>query len=321
MLFREVRNIMIDDKIKTLLTLVSVGNYTKTAKILSLTQPAVSNRIKRLEEEYGIKIFYSNKKTLKTTPEGELLVQYARKIQALTDNLKQDIEDYRHSLNSFKVGITTTLGEYLVSQIFAPYCKEHPNARINIITKDIKTIYDILRSYELDWAIVEGNIASSDFTTLLLDTDYLCLAVSPRHRFASRKSVSLHELKKEKLILRTKNTGTRTLFENHLLRHFENIRNFNIMIEIDNITTIKELVASNVGVTIIAHSAIRNEVDSGSLVVVPIDNLNMIREINIVYNNDFQHTEVLKDIRDIYTKSGRTSRFSEPSSKSQISYT
>lgn len=291
---------MIDAKIKTLITLNEIGNYTKTAKILSLTQPAVSHHIKLLEEEYGIKIFYNNKKKLKATPEGILLIEYAQKVMALTEKLKQAIEDNRKSLRSFTVGITTTLGEYLVSQIFAAYCAEHPNTHINIVTKDIKTIYSMLKSYELDWAIVEGNIQSSHFTSLLLDTDYLCLLVSPKHKFASRESVSLYELKKEKLILRTKNTGTRNLFENHLLSHSENIKNFNIMIEIDNITTIKELVASNAGVTIIAHSAVRNEVASGSLIVVPIENMNMIREINIMYNNDFRHIETLKEIRDIY---------------------
>lgn len=293
---------MVDTKIKTLLTLVSVGNYTKTAKVLSLTQPAVSHHIKLLEEEYGIKIFYNSRKELKATPEGALLIEYARKVLALTENLKQDIEDNRHSLHSFTVGITTTLGEYLVSQIFASYCREHPNTHINIVTKDIKNIYNMLRFYELDWAIVEGNIPSGRFTSVLLDTDYLCLAVSPNHKFAAKGSISLPELKKEKLILRTQNAGTRTLFENHLLSHSENIRNFNIMIEIDNITTIKELVASNIGVTIIAHSAIKNEVASGNLVEIPIDNLNMIREINIVYNNDFRYTEILKDIRNIYYK-------------------
>lgn len=293
---------MVDTKIKTLLALVNIGNYTRTAKVLSLTQPAVSHHVKLLEEEYGIKIFHTNKKELKPTPEGALLIEYARKVMALTDNLRQTIEDSKRSLRSFTVGITATLAEYLISQIFASYCLEHPNTHINIITTDLNSIYSMLKSYELDWAIIEGSIQSRHLTSLLLDTDYLCLAVSRRHEFASRESVSLHELKSQKLILRTKNAGTRILFENHLLSRSENINNFNIMIEIDNITTIKELVSYNAGVTIIAHSAIKNEVAAGSLVVVPIDNLNMIREINIVYHNDFKYTEMLRDIRNIHSR-------------------
>ncbi len=293
---------MVDEKMITLLTLVSVGSFTKTAKALSLTQPAVSYRIKLLEEEFGIEIFHADRKELKITPEGMLLVEYARRIMALTDSLRQDIDDYRHSRHSFTVGITTTLGEYLISQIFATYCHKNPNTHINIVTRNIKDIYGMLKTYELDWAIIEGNIANPDFTSLLLDTDYLCLAVAAKHRLASKGRVSLNELKNEKLILRTKNAGTRALFENHLLSHSENIKNFNVIIEIDNITTIKDLVEQNVGVTIIAHSAIKNDVAAGNLVVVPIDNMNMIREINIIYNSDFKYTEILKDIRNNYNK-------------------
>lgn len=100
--------------------------------------------------------------------------------------------------------------------------------------------------------------------------------------------------------MRSSNTGTRTLFENHLLSHSENIKNFNIIIEVDNITTIKEFVASNLGVTIMAHSACKTEEAAGDLVIVPIQELNMTREINSVFNNDFGHIEVLEEIRNIY---------------------
>lgn len=79
---------MYDPKIRTLLTVVETGNYTKAAKILALTQPAVSQHIKRLGDEYGIKIFYNTKQKLKPTPEGELLIEYGRKVVALTNSLK-----------------------------------------------------------------------------------------------------------------------------------------------------------------------------------------------------------------------------------------
>jgi len=292
---------LVDPKIITLLTLDKVGNYTKTAAALSLTQPAVSHHIRLLEQEYGIKIFYKDRKELKATPEGKVLIEYAHKAMVLSDRVKQSIEDVQKSIRSFTVGITTTLGEYLVPQIFESYCRKNPEIHINIETGTIKKLYNMLRAYELDWAIVEG-VPSRDFTSILLDTDYLCLVVSPKHRLAKKKSVSLQELKAEKLILRPSKSGTRSLFENHLLSHSENINNFNILIEIDNITTIKELVASNLGVTIISHSACKSEEASGKLVVVPVQNLNMIREINLVYNKDFKHTEILDDIRNAYSR-------------------
>ena len=291
---------MIDTKVKTLTTLVQVGSYTQTAKLLSLTQPAVSHQIKQLEQIYNIKIFYDDKKPLTLTPEGEVLVKYANRLLAIDGRIAKAIEDVKKSVNSFTVGITATVGEYMFSQLIVSYCNEHPDVHINIITDNIKNIYSKLLNYELDWAIVEGQIKNDNFTSVLLDTDYLCLVVSPQNPLASKSNVTLRELKKEKFILRSPDTGTRSLFENTLIGNSESIENFNVIIEIDNISTIKELVAANLGVTVMAHSACREEEATGQLVIVPVENFNPVREINIIYNKTFEHTDIIDKIRRSY---------------------
>lgn len=234
------------------------------------------------------------------------MLRYARRMAALDENLRQAIEDSRKRIRRFTVGVTKTVGEYLVSQIFRQYCEEYPDVNINIVSDTIGSIYEMLSLYQMDLAIVEGSagdVPSRDYTSMLLDTDTLCLIVSPKHEFARRESVTLEELKKEKFILRSASAGTRTLFEKHLFKLNENIANFNILIETDNISTIRELVASNLGVTVMAHRACQDEVASGKLVEVPIENMNMRREINIVYHRDFNHPEILEDILRIYNAS------------------
>lgn len=291
---------MLDSKIITLLALVSEGSYTKAAKSLSLTQPAVSHHIKLLEQEYGIKIFYSDKKKLTATPDGEILIKYSRRAFALAENTIKALEDNRRQVKSLAIGITPTAEENLVPYVFASYCNKNPKVHINIVTNNINIIYDMLKSYELDLAIIEGRITDERFTSILLDTDYLCLAVSPQHKFAKKKSVNLLELKKENFILRQPNAGTRTLFENHLISHSENIKNFNVIMELDNVALIKDLVSSNLGITIISHKSCREEIASGKLVIIPIENLMMPREINMVYPKDFRHREILEDIQRAY---------------------
>jgi len=291
---------MIDPKTKTLLTLAEVGNYTKTAKELSLTQPAVSHHIRQLEEEYGIRVFQSGKKTLSLTPEGEVLIKYAKRLTAIEQRLRYALEDSKNSVQRYNVGMTATVGEYVVSQLFVTYCSEHPDVHINIVTENMNTILGKLESYELDWAIVDGRVPAESCESILLGSDYLCLVVSPMHPFAKRKSVNLSELKNERFILRSPTAGTRALFEKYLTDHAEYIRNFNILIEIDNINTIKELVYSNLGITVMSHSACREEEASGRLVTVPVINFNVTREINIIYHHSFEHTEMLGEIRRIY---------------------
>ena len=291
---------MIDVKLRTLLAIVKAGNFTKAAEALSLSQPATSYHIRQLEEEYGIKVFLNNKKTLVLTPEGEVLVKYARRLDTISDSARRAIEDCKHQLQHFTVGITQSVGEALIARVLAEYCGGHPHTRISLMTDTIESLYDRLHSYELDFAIVEGSIPLRRSRTELLDMDSLCLVVSPQHRFAQRPSVTLSDLKKERLILRLENAGTRRLFESSLVRHQESIQNFNVILEIDNTGTIKELVQANVGVTVMAHSACREEEASGELVVVPIEAIEMVREVNIVCQEDFKHAEVLDEIRSIY---------------------
>lgn len=124
--------------------------------------------------------------------------------------------------------------------------------------------------------------------------------VSPRHPFARRQSVELSELKGEKLILRPVGAGTRMLFDTYLQSNLETIKNFNVMMELDNITMIKELVSRDLGVSIIARSACRDEVRRGELAIVPIENARMVREIHMVYQRDFGHMEILEDFKRIY---------------------
>lgn len=291
---------MFDQKTTTLLTLVREGSYTKAAKALSLTQPAVSHQIRQLEEEFGIQIFYKDRKELRPTPEGAVLIKYARRVQAVYRNAKQAIEDSRNNLRRFTVAITPTVAESLVPQTLALYCTENPDAHITIVTDTIKNIYDKLKSYETDLAIVEGHREDHSLLTVLLDTDFLCLAVSPKHPFAGRASVSLHELKGERFILRSNQANTRTLFERFLENHGESVHSLNVMMEVDNVATIKELVARDLGVTIIARSACLEDARAGRLAVVPVENSSMIREINIVSHRDFAHPEVLDEIRRLY---------------------
>lgn len=293
---------MVDAKVKTLLTVVQTGSFTKAAEVLNLTQPAVSHHIRQLEQEFGIKIFQKGKKSLSVTPEGEILLKYAGRITAIENNCRQALEDHRTKTRHLNIGITRTAGENLMTQVLALYCSEHTQTHINVYTDTIQNLYTKLGLYELDLAIVEGILPDSHYRSVLLDTDYLCLIVAPEHPFAARQSVLLSELKREKLILRPPMAGTRVLFESFLMSHGETISNFNVIMEMDNIAMIKNLVSMNLAVSVIAHSACREELRSGRLAAVPIENANMTREINMVYHHDFSHLDLLEELSRIYAR-------------------
>lgn len=291
---------MIDPKIKTLLKLDEVGSFSKTAEALSLTQPAVSHHIKLLEQEFGIQIFVKGKRKLKPTPEGEVLLKYAHRAIALSERVHQAIEDCKHAVHTLTVGITPTASDIFVPQVLAAYCNRHPETHVQIVRGTIKKIDAMLKFYEIDFAIVDGMLPGDRYRQVLMGTDHLCLIVSPKHPFASRLSVTLEELQRENLVLRPKATGTRKLIESYLISHGYSMQNFNVMMEVDSVSTIKEIVEANLGISIISYSVCREEQQQGRLIVRPIENCRMVRQVNMVYPQDFEHPDILQEIQQEY---------------------
>ena len=189
---------MLDIKLQTLLVVYEKKNFTRAAEVLSLTQPAVSHHIALLEQELGIKIFHRSKSELKLTPEGEIVIKYAKRIQALYEKMRQAISDEEKHMTKIKVGITHTAESSVIAEVLAKYGNTSAGISITIITDTINNLYDMLSNFEIDLAIVEGNINDPGICAQLLDTDYLVCVVSNNNPLAKKSILTLKDIKKEK---------------------------------------------------------------------------------------------------------------------------
>ena len=293
---------MIDPKLVTLLTVNELNSFTKAAQKLSLTQPAASQHVRQLEKELGVTIFVRGEGNLKLTSEGEIVIKYAKRIVSLYQNLQQSLKDERRHARKITVGITHTSESNIMVEVLAKYSSFSEGTRITIISDAINNLYMKLKTYEIDLAIVEGRITDPNFNSVMLDTDSLILAVSNKNPLSKKSMVTLNELKKENLILRLPDSGTRNLFISHLESNNVSLDEFNVILEVDNVATIKDLVRRDFGVSILARSACANELKKGKMAGLPIENLSMTREINMVYHKDFEHTDLLQNIMRIYNE-------------------
>ena len=129
--------------------------------------------------------------------------------------------------------------------------------RVEVVRNSIKNIDDMLRFYELDFAIVDGVMPGDRYDSILLGTDHLCLIAAPTHPFARRASVTFDELTRQSLVLRPRGTGTRDLLEGYLLSHGRSVQDYRVVMEIDSVSAIKEIVANGLAVSIISHNVCR----------------------------------------------------------------
>ena len=293
---------MLDPKLTTLLKVYETGSFTRAAEQLSLTQPAVSQHVRQLENELKVKLFNRGEGQLRPTREGEIVIKYAKRMCSLYQNMLQNIADEKKQLTKLTIGITHTAESSAIAEVLATYGSEKEDVSITMLSDSINNLYERVQNYEVDLAVVEGKVTCAGLRSVLLDTDCLVLAVSNSNPLAKKNIVTLEELKRERMILRLPSSGTRNLFVAHLESQNMSIDEFNIILEVDNIATIKDLIRRDFGVSILAKSACMDEWKKKKITVLPIENLSMIREINLVYDPDFDHREVLQDIIKIYNE-------------------
>ena len=292
-----------DAKLLTLIELSKVNSFTKAAKELNLTQPAVSQHVKQLEEEFDAKLFIRSNNNLFLTKEGEIVLKYALRIQSLYNDMNRKLKDYRKRVNNLTVGITHTSESNIAPEIMAKYSERNSGSHIRIISDSIKNLYEKLSLYQIDLAIIEGKITNKKFSSILLGTDSLVAVVSLDNPLANKKVVTINDLKKENLILRNLESGTSTLFVNELAKMDEDINNFHLSLEMDNVASIKMLVRKNLGISILPKSACSREIKENKLVGLPIENLDLIRETNLVFIDNNIDRNILEDIVSIYRES------------------
>ena len=147
---------MLSTKLQTVLAVAEHKNFTRAAETLSMTQPAVSHHIKQLEQEVGAPLFLRSKTGLLLTPQGEIVVSYARRMKALNERMLAELQTAGRQLSLLRIGITHTSESNLTAAALAKYSNQKGKLKIILITDTINNLYDMLENYELDLAIVDG---------------------------------------------------------------------------------------------------------------------------------------------------------------------
>lgn len=274
---------MIDIRLFTFITVAKTKSYTKSAQILNITQPAVSQHIKLLEQEYGVHLIKKYGKGFDLTEEGLILFQYAEEIEILYRDLEIKLKNKEAIVKSYNVGASMTIGGYVLPYILARYKKMHKNINILLQVNNTEEILQKLINRKLDFALVEGPFDKSKFKFKKFKNDELVLAVSPKHNFAKNKEVSIDDILKGDLILREKGSGTRKIFENKLMELKYNLAKIDGCMEIGSISAIKSLIELNLGYSVISKETIRRELSQGTIKEVTIKGVHIFREFNFVY--------------------------------------
>ncbi|MDD3185159.1 MAG: LysR family transcriptional regulator [Anaerostipes sp.] len=286
---------MLDFRIATFLIVCKHMNYTKAAKELNITQPAVSQHIKYLEEYYGVKLFFSQGKRVQLTPAGEILRNTSMTMQHDEIHLASQLKSLTTLQKTLVFGATLTIGEYSIPKQLSHYIKEHPDTRIQM---QIANTFDLLSKIEdgtIDFAIVEGYFQKKEYDSLLYSREDYIPVVSPDYEFQKEPFV-MSDLFQETLITREEGSGTREILEKTLEQQNYNIHDFSKIIEIGNINTIKSLIKESCGITFLYKAAVLDELKHKTLKEIKLKDTSISHEFTFIWRKGSVYTSYYKKI-------------------------
>lgn len=267
---------MLDYRMETFITLCEERSYSKAAKRLCITQPAITQHIQYLERYYNAKLFeYTNKQVTLTT-QGRILEQYALRMNFTTRQVYEVIAQSQGGPVKLHIGASPTLGELFMPSVLQKVLEYEPKLHIKYVSKHASELLEELKSGTISCAYVEGPFKKEDFEYRLIKTD----EIIPVSGTPMRKC-DPHDLLSYTLFCEEIGSGLRKTTADLLYHNGLSIENFSNHIQVNNSSVMKHLIKSNNGIGFFYKSYVAEELKEGTLHQIPVD-LTTKQEFNFV---------------------------------------
>ena len=241
-------------------------NITRAAKRLRVSQPNITVAIKKLETELGIQLFDRSQKQLSLTPEGAVFLSRVETALRCLNDALIEVNDFKQLQKGvIKIGIPPMMGAILFPKIFSGFQALHPALDVLLFEEGSIVIRDMLDRDELDFGIVITSNASSSLNILPMTRSQLLVCVPNSSPLANKSKISNADIAASSLIVMKEGSYLRQIVQERL--HSINVSP-NIVLESGQITTIKGLVAHNVGIAFLLDFIIN---DTEDIKAIPLD--------------------------------------------------
>jgi len=287
-------------ELRYLVALARERHFGRAAEACFVSQPTLSVAIKKLEEELDVKLFERGSAEVGVTPLGEEIVQQAQAVIELAAGIKETAKRGKDPLaGPLRLGLIYTIGPYLLPVLVRQAIKRVPQMPLVLQENFTARLLEMLRTGELDCAILAEPFPDAGLAVAPLYDEPFMVAVPRSHALAGRDGISAEELKRETMLL----LGTGHCFRDHVLevcpeyaRFSSNAEGIRKSFEGSSLETIKHMVASGMGVTVVPQLSVPHEKQL-HVVYVPFSAPVPTRRVVLAWRRSFPRYEAIAALR------------------------
>ena len=281
------------------------GSFSKAAKELFLTQPTISAHISSLEKELNVRLFIRNTKEVSLSDDGKDLYRYAKQItdleKAIEERFYMDSDDGKHFIT---IAASTIPAQYLLPKVLMCYRERYPKEQIKIMETDSSEVVTQVVDHMVDVGFTGTVLEKKHCKYIPFYKDELAVITpdTPEYRILKEQNRDdIDWIRRKPLILREEGSGTRKEAEKQLKNAGISVEALDIVASIANQETIKKSVKQGMGITVLSRLAAEDE---DGLLIFPIPGADEGRDINLVYNKNYQMTRsadrFIRIVKEVY---------------------
>ncbi len=267
-------------QINSFLTIISEGSFTGAARKLNIGQATISHHINQIEEAIKVSLFTRSGKTVKITREGKIFEKFSLNFFSEIDKLQINL-DSPALTETVDIAASTIPADYILPSIISKLRKNNSNFQFRIDISDSREAIEKVKEKSVDIGIVGKEINHPTVKSNKLFYDNIVLIGSPE----KVDTLTADSIKREDFIVRKKGSGTRKAWEKDLATLNIYPSSLNIVYECSTTEGIKKAVSAGIGIAFVSRLAVGNEIQSGNLKIIELENINIKRAFYLIYLN------------------------------------
>lgn len=271
-----------DYRDKVFLIVAENLSFSKAAAELFISQPAVTNHIKKLENKLESTLFERKGNKIYLTKAGTLTYNHLKSIRLLYRELEFNLTQLNDSLKGrLKIGASSTIAQYVIPKVIASFYKRYPKIEVYLINGNSSEIEKKLLENEIDIALVENESSQSNIKYINFLDDEIVAVTSKNSVYSKLKTLSISDFQELPIVLREKGSGTLQVIQQTLLKQNISVNDLNVVLHLGSTEAIKNFLSDFDGIALISDKSILKEYKQKEIVKIRIKNTTINRKFRI----------------------------------------